>query len=225
MKTRYDDGDTFERNGVLLRVNIEHDDSHGAPWDEHDGHGPVSDWTRRDKRPGELILSTDRGFKRFYDLAEANRIARRDGWGLSDDEQAAMLARLSRPRIVRRVVGAEYRVIDGLRAPKLTHETVTIPGRDATKPLTRGEIRAAAVARDYEYLRRYCEGQWHYVGVIVTPLCMADDEPDDDMPNDYGFAVWGIESDASDYIAEIVDDLADEASTSFLRSMPREVMP
>jgi hypothetical protein len=189
MKTRYFDGDTFERNGVLLRVNFQDDDTQSAPWEWNDGHGPVSDWTRRDKRSGELVLTTDRGFKRFYDLAEANRTAKRDGWGLNDDERAALARKL---------------------------------GRDPT----RGEIRAESVRRDYEHLRRWCAGQWNYIGVIVTPLCMADDEPDDDTPNDYAFSLWGVESDSgAEYLAEIIDDLADEASTAFLRSMPREVMP
>jgi hypothetical protein len=57
-----------------------YDDSMGPPWKEHDGHGPVTDWTSRDKRPGEMVLNSDRHSKRYYDFAEAVRIARRDGW-------------------------------------------------------------------------------------------------------------------------------------------------
>lgn len=72
--------DTIERDGFTLRARIEHDEHTGAPWEEHDGHGPVSDWTRRDKLPGELILCDDGRQKRFYDFAEACRIALRDGW-------------------------------------------------------------------------------------------------------------------------------------------------
>lgn len=52
----------------------------GPPWKEHDGHGPVSDWTRRSKLPGERVLCDDRGFRRYYDWQEAVKIARRDGW-------------------------------------------------------------------------------------------------------------------------------------------------
>ena len=48
--------DTIERDGFTLRARIEHDSDTGAPWEEHDGHGPVSDWEVRDKLPGELIL-------------------------------------------------------------------------------------------------------------------------------------------------------------------------
>lgn len=71
--------DTIERDGFTLRARIEHDSDTGAPWEEH-GHGPVTDWTRRDKLPGELLLCNDGRQKRFYDFAEACRIARRDGW-------------------------------------------------------------------------------------------------------------------------------------------------
>lgn len=78
--------DEVTRDGFTLRARIEHDGDTGAPWEEHDGHGPVSDWQCRDKRPGELVLSgpsygMGRGTaRRFYDFAEACRIARRDGW-------------------------------------------------------------------------------------------------------------------------------------------------
>ncbi|CEF89633.1 hypothetical protein [Pseudomonas phage vB_PaeM_PAO1_Ab17] len=63
-----------------FKVEVVRDDEHGAPWEEQDGHGPVSDWTCRDKRPGELVLNSDGARKRFYDFSEACRIALRDGW-------------------------------------------------------------------------------------------------------------------------------------------------
>ena len=45
------------------------------------GHGPVSEWTTRAKQLGERVLVEDRrGAKRYYDFAEAVRIAKRDGW-------------------------------------------------------------------------------------------------------------------------------------------------
>lgn len=79
---------TKQHNGqsFTFSVRVERDDDMGAPWDEHDGHGPVTDWECRDryrggKRPGELILASDgRGYFRFYDYAEACKIALRDGW-------------------------------------------------------------------------------------------------------------------------------------------------
>lgn len=76
------------REGFTFTATIEHDSGHGAPWEESDCHGPVSDWRRKsDKAPGELILCDDNrtGLRcdtrcRFYDFQEACRIALRDGW-------------------------------------------------------------------------------------------------------------------------------------------------
>ncbi len=70
----------FTHNGVEYIATVQPDEFHGAPWDECDGHGIVSGWERREKRPGELILSSDRGAHRFYDFAESVKIAKRDGW-------------------------------------------------------------------------------------------------------------------------------------------------
>ena len=63
--------DTIELQGRRFRVEVEADEGHETPWDYEDGHGPVSDWTRRDKRPGERVLCSDRSSKRFYDFAQA----------------------------------------------------------------------------------------------------------------------------------------------------------
>lgn len=76
------DGDTFTLRGYTFRFKTERDEFMGAPWEEHDGHGPVSAWTTREKGPGERVLAAARhGRRRYYDFAEAVRIARRDGWG------------------------------------------------------------------------------------------------------------------------------------------------
>jgi hypothetical protein len=77
------DGEIIEVDGYLFKVEIQRDDCMGAPWEEHDGHGPVTEWTsRREKKPGERVLSTDRWSRRYYDAQEATAIAKRDGWGL-----------------------------------------------------------------------------------------------------------------------------------------------
>lgn len=84
-------------DGVEYHVRYVRDDDGDPPWDREDGHGPVSKWLRRDKAPGERVLHEDRGSKRFYDFAEATRIAKRDGWGVSDpkpgETKAAQRAR------------------------------------------------------------------------------------------------------------------------------------
>ena len=72
--------ETRESGTMRFRVEWFFDADTDAPWDREDGHGPVSDWTTRAKRPGEMIITRDRGMRRYYDFSEAVRIARRDGW-------------------------------------------------------------------------------------------------------------------------------------------------
>ena len=83
-----DEAVTIERDGFTLTAKIHHDDTQDAPWDAEDGHGPVSDWRsdRWRKAPGERVLVREWRAARFYDFAEAVKIARRDGWGTAGDE-------------------------------------------------------------------------------------------------------------------------------------------
>ena len=86
---------------LTFSVKFEHDQDAGAPWENSEGHGTVTGWVSRDKLPGELVLNTDRNSKRFYDFAEACKIALRDGWDAaphndgteSKRQQAAKAAR------------------------------------------------------------------------------------------------------------------------------------
>jgi hypothetical protein len=77
------DGDFIECevDGFTARATLHIDDDTSPPWKREDGHGEVSEWTRRDKKPGELVLNADHGNKRFYDYAAACRTALADGWG------------------------------------------------------------------------------------------------------------------------------------------------
>lgn len=77
---------TCEVDGFTIRAIVCDDNDSGPPWENEDGHGPVSDWTSREKRPGERTLNTDHGSRRFYDFAAAVEIARRDKWGVRDSE-------------------------------------------------------------------------------------------------------------------------------------------
>lgn len=159
------DTHTIEHNGRTYQVAIVHDDCQRTPWEEEDGHGPVSEWRRRnyagyyDKAPGEMLLCEDRGSARFYDFAEACRIARAEGWDAK-------------------------------------------PYGTGTK---RQQAARAALA-DFDRLRRWCEGDWCYVGVIVSPLCDCCGTPDGDRAE----SLWGIESDAGDYLDEVARELADQ---------------
>lgn len=85
--------DTFEHKGRTYGINGEYDDTMRAPWEEEDCHGPVSDWTTRDKRPGERVLCTDRRARRYYDFSEAVKMARREGWGTAGTETLSPGAR------------------------------------------------------------------------------------------------------------------------------------
>jgi hypothetical protein len=160
------DHDTFTRGGYEFRVTFPYDDWHRTPWDDCDGYGPVSEWTSRDKRPGERILNQDGRSYRFYDWQEAIKIAKREGWGPPCGRHTNEFYRWA------------------LRLGRLP---------------TKGEIAEAAVEADFDRLRRWCNDEWQYVGVVVELVS----EPE------RGDSVWGIESDAYDYLEETAYELAD----------------
>lgn len=200
----YSDGE-YEYKGHTFRVTIEQDTDMGAPWDEHEGHGPVSDWTSRDKRPGEWLLGSDRHSKRYYDAQAAMQIAKRDGWGLNDEHKAELIERLSRSKVVRRVKEGEkpaYATTSLYKYHPDQIETVTIPGRDPAKPLTAGEIRAEAVRRDFEYLRGWANDEWTWQGVQVRLV----DGDDNELAE---YSLWGIDGNDDEYLFNTVEELMD----------------
>jgi hypothetical protein len=71
----------IKRGAYVLTAEYDHDSDMREPWKEHDGHGIVSDWTTRAKRPGEVVLCSDRSYYRYYDMEETAALAKRDGWG------------------------------------------------------------------------------------------------------------------------------------------------
>jgi hypothetical protein len=67
----------FEHKGRQFVARVHRDEDMMAPWDEHDGHGPVRLLGRNEsKRPGEVLM----GRRYAYGWAEALVIAERDGW-------------------------------------------------------------------------------------------------------------------------------------------------
>lgn len=149
--------ETIEYNDKAYLVEWVYDEHCGPPWENSDGHGVVSDWVTRDKKPGELVLAEGRGRRRYYDLAATMKIAKRDGWNAEPYEWP-----------------------------------------------TKNEQAHAAVMADYEYLRRWCNDEWHYCGIVVTKLvdgCKAESA-----------SIFGVESDADDYHKEIIKELIDELS-------------
>ena len=87
---------THHHRDRTVTFSLYHDPHMGPPWKEHDGHGPVSEWTTRDKGSGERILKKDGRSCRYYDFREAVNIARKDGWGLGPKELAALEKKLGR---------------------------------------------------------------------------------------------------------------------------------
>ncbi|NNM74764.1 hypothetical protein [Enterovirga aerilata] len=151
--------------GYTAQARIQYDDSMGEPWKEHDGHGPVTDWRRASyrhgrpaKSPGERLLVSDGSNARFYDFAEAVRIALRDGWGCEGGRKKGETARA---------------------------------------------YAARAAEADFRRLQAWCSGEWHWCGVVVTVFKAGIE---------LGSAsLWGIESDAGDYLAEVANELLPEA--------------
>jgi hypothetical protein len=85
--------DTIEIDGLTFVVDMVPDIDAGAPWDNQECLGDVSHWERRDKAPGERVLSGSRsdhgGQRRFYDFAGAVRRARSEGMTGKDAAEAA----------------------------------------------------------------------------------------------------------------------------------------
>jgi len=73
--------DYIDGAGNRFRVEYRADTDAAPPWHCTDIHGPVSDWTRRLKRPGEVLLcQRGNGHFRYYDLQAATRQARYGNW-------------------------------------------------------------------------------------------------------------------------------------------------
>jgi hypothetical protein len=71
---------TASHRGWTIAARIEDIPFMGAPWEEHDGHGPVSEWTTRGKMPGERVLASDGVYRRYYGYQAAMTQAKAEGW-------------------------------------------------------------------------------------------------------------------------------------------------
>lgn len=131
MKTyTYYDGDTFERGGHTFKVDHPYDDSSDAPWERCDGHGPVSDWTRRDKRPGERILCTEGTSRRYYDWQAACKLARADGWNAEPYDA---------PNRIERAVTADFKFLQDWCEDRWQYVGVVVTLLDADGGKTRAQ--------------------------------------------------------------------------------------
>ena len=70
---------TINHQGRMIRVEFWYDQDMGAPWKEHDGHGPVREIKDKTcKYPGERVFGESRCWA--YDWQSAIRLAKKEGW-------------------------------------------------------------------------------------------------------------------------------------------------
>lgn len=200
-------GDSIECESgpFTIRATIEHDSDTGAPWSEHDGHGPVSEWTTRAKRPGELVLCTSRGRKRYYDFAEACRIARRDGWGWMPGKVVTVQnsGGLWHSWCD---IGADYPIYNtGGHADINAATRAAYAAHRAT--MSAKQYAAEAAMRDFKALRAWCNDEWFWCGITVTTTVDGIELASESL--------WGIEcnhpgSDNS-YLTDCAMEMAESA--------------
>jgi len=65
----------------------------------------------------------------------------------------------------------------------------------------------AQVSADFERMGAWLRNDWSYVGVIVTP---------DDDPDAVGENLWGIESDCTEYIQQVAQELAEQCEPAYV---------
>lgn len=107
----------FTHGGKQFRAFIEHDAYAGTPLEHEDGHVPVSEWVRRDKRPSEVIVNSDRGSYRFVCLREAHERARHQGWGLAGHQLAHLEEKIGRLPTAREITARAVQLdIERMRA-------------------------------------------------------------------------------------------------------------
>lgn len=195
-------------DGFTLTATIHADDAGRLPW-EDDGHGPVSDWTRRAKAPGELILASDGGSHRFYDFAAAVKLARADGWGFMPHKVEIAPDKTDRPPYQAcggRVTAGPFAAYD----PDNFNAAISAVYAAHRATMTAGEYAKAAALADYAALKAFCDDKWRYVGVAVSVSRQAVE-----LTGDYEHALWGIEANYpggdNSYLAEVANDYAGEA--------------
>ncbi len=168
-------GDVLRAAGRTFVIAIAPDEAHGAPWDEEDGHGPVSDWRSGrhgngpSKAPGERPLCTDHRAARFYDWAAAIKQAKAEGWGLGPDELATLTRKLGRTPTAKQVRA---------EAVRLDFE------------------RMSGWANDRWRYVGVCLFELPRDGEQRSPQHVADSLPFGILQH---WGVWGIESDSPDY--------------------------
>lgn len=85
----FDDYETFTHKGREFAIATDYDNFGDTPWDFCEPIFKPTEWTRRDKKPGELVLADDRGYRRYYDFSGAVKALRKAGVSGTDAAKAA----------------------------------------------------------------------------------------------------------------------------------------
>lgn len=108
----------FTHRGVQFTRATERDDDGSPPWSRADGHGVVTEWIRPDQAPeGARELCREHGTARYYDWRASLEIARRDKWGLSDQDRRRLEVKYGREltaeEVTRAAVEQDYQFLRG----------------------------------------------------------------------------------------------------------------
>jgi len=158
-----------DRDGLTYTATAEHDDHHGAPWKEEDGHGPVREVAPRQyggaagsKRAGEMWLVRPdhrcRGY--LYDYAEACRMARAEQWGTRGGRQPGETARA----YAARAAMADFRALRAWIMSEWEYVTLVVTVRDTETGVELGS--AALGGMDIGHP----EGDDSYIAVMLEEL-------------------------------------------------------
>jgi hypothetical protein len=115
---------------VEIEIEIEQDYYNAEPsWERGDGYGYgiVSEWTSRDKRPGERVLVSDRDSKRFYDIEATTKKAKREGWDIVDEKATPGMTRKAR---IAAAVEADFEFHRGYANDEWTYAGYIVTLRD-----------------------------------------------------------------------------------------------
>lgn len=164
---------------------------------------------------GELFTHDGRTFKFVIENDETADMP----WDMSDGHGPVRWARVDRSahdvrkRPGERAIystGFQVALYDWAAAVKIAkrdhwgvNEFGTLPH---TELLTAGQIAERAVQQDFDRLRAFTIGDWTYVGVVVTLI----DEDGKTERRLYRESLWGIESDATEYLDDTAHELAGE---------------
>lgn len=195
---------------LTVKARIEYDEDMGPPWKEHDGHGPVSEWTSRSKRPGERVLCEDRGSKRYYDWQAAIQQAKDDGWGFLPHKLEIEKDGDSYPCGGRATAGP-FTAYDAEDFNKAIHDVY----KQHQATMTAGQYAEKAVERDFQYLQDWCNDKWHWVGVVLAVYKGGIELAD------HAASLWGIDAgdNEDDYLTDVADELLPEALEAAQRAL------